>query len=74
MIMHLFSLFPLKQKGKNLLEDLSHGVSSPRDTREMQMIEKGSLGHTLMFQWCLWKAANRKKQGIEHLPPSAALS
>ena len=28
----------------------------------------------LMFQWCLWKAANRKKKGIQHLPPSAAFS
>lgn len=28
----------------------------------------------LTFQWCLWKAANRKKQGIQHLPPFPAFS
>lgn len=63
MIMHLFSLFPLKGKGKNLL-GLSHGVLCLQVFLE-EADDKGGndqvlihlLTH-LIFQWYLWKAAN----------------
>lgn len=56
------------EKEKSIRKTYLMGLSAPRDTWGMQMIEKASRRHSF------WKAANRKKQYIQHSPPSAAFS